>query len=73
VNGGPLVGDGPPDGHGKVVVELGSCQRTGGLDDEGAGIAVEGDGVGVPQVGLIVAVTDLKFERVFYGSPYSFY
>ena len=73
VDAGPLVCDGPSDGHSEVVVELGGCEGTGGLDEEGTGIAVEGDGVGVPQVGVIVTPTDLKFERVFYGSPYFFY
>jgi len=73
VNGGTCGYDGTPDGHREVVVELGGCKRTGGLDEEGAGVAVEGNGVGVPQVGLIVAPTDSKFERVFYGSPYFFY
>jgi len=73
VDGGPLVCDGPSDGHSEVVVELGGCEGTGGLDEEGARIAVEGYGVDVAQVGLIVAPTDLKFERVFYGSPYFFY
>jgi len=67
------VCDGAPDSHGEVVVELGGCERTGSLDEEAAGVAVEGNGVGVAQVGLIVAPTDLKFERVFYGSPYFFY
>lgn len=53
VDGGPLVCDGPSDGHSEVVVELGGCEGTGGLDEEGARIAVEGYGVGVAQVGLL--------------------
>ena len=48
-------------------------EGAGGLDHEGAGIAVEGDGVGVMEVGLVVGGTDFRFERVSYGSPYFFY
>ena len=73
VDGGPFACDGPPDGRGEVVIELRGCEGTGSFDEEDAGITVEADGVGVAQVGLIVAPTDLKFERVFHGSPYFFY
>jgi len=66
-------GDGTFDGHGEVVVQLRGCEGTGGLDDEGAGIAVERDGVGVGDIGMVVGGAGFKFERIFDGSPYFFY
>ena len=73
VEGGVCGDDGPPDGHGEVVVELGGSEGTGDLDEEGAGVAVEGDGVGVLKIGLVVGGTDFGFESFFCGSPYFFY
>jgi len=51
VHDGGRIGDGAFDVHGEVVVELSGCEGTGGLDEEGAGVAVEGNGVGVGDVG----------------------
>ena len=48
VNGDVCGNDGPSDGHGEVVIESRGCEGTGGLDEEDTGIAIEGDGVGVP-------------------------
>jgi hypothetical protein len=73
VHGSVCAGHRTQDHQSEVVVELVGDEGAGGLDDEGAGVPVEGDGVGVAKVGLVIGRSDFKFERLLYGSPYFFY